>query len=1139
MHRRIVAAMMVGMLGGGTTEAVEVRPLPAATTAKVDYAKDIEPILRQACFKCHGEKKQQSGIRLDQRGSALRGGDSGEPGIQPGDSEASHLIQLVAAKYPEDRMPPEDEGDPLTDEQIALLRGWIDQGAHWPGQAEDAGARIATDHWSFQPVKRPEPPAVNEPQWVRNPIDAFIVNRMAEKGLSPSPQADRATLVRRLYLVMHGLPPTPAQIEAFVKDAGPDAYERLVDELLASPRYGERWAQHWLDVVHFAETNGFETNTPRPNAWRYRDYVIEAFNGDKPYDQFLIEQLAGDAMGVDVATGFLVTGAYDEVKSPDINLTLMQRHDELADMVNLTGTALLGLTAGCARCHNHKFDPMLQKDFYSLEAVFAGVQHGQRAMRLPQDESRERQLAQARQRLEQVNARLGELEPVVSTRPVVFVDDEQVVGPESRERGVILWVKKTGHGTNPPGAERGYRDDAGGEHHVPNLSGGRYTYWDHDEQQAGKDLLAYQPAVEGRYRLWLSWGCGWHTHGRDVQYLLDDDGDAATTADQRVIATVDQQRFADGTGEPVSKPLFSGLRDGGVHELKPTSRVILRAGKTGSAITADVLVLEQVDGQTQRAEVAAAGPAVRPPVNARMNVERFAPVLAKYVRFTIHRTNQSEPCIDELEIWSQTSDAQSSRNVALATAGAKATSSGDYPGNPKHKLEHIHDGQYSNDRSWISNTDGRGWVQIELAEPTMIHRIVWQRDREQVFKDRLATSYVIEAAAEEGKWQVIAGAFDRAPDGLAGGNAAAYGLNNLPASQREEAAKLLAERAELTDRVAKLSTPTVMAYAGTFTQPKPTHRLYRGDPLAPREVVEPEALTVLIPTLGSLGLDVDAPEQQRRVMLAKWITDKRNPLTARVMVNRLWHYHFGTGIVDTPSDFGGNGSKPTHPQLLDWLADEFVASGWSIKHMHRLILRSSTYRQSSAPNPSAIKVDAGSRTLWRYPPRRLEAEAIRDSMLAVAGTLDLTIGGVGFDMFKPNENYVRVYEHKEQFGPAEWRRMVYQRRIRMETDGVFGAFDCPDAAQVTPKRSRSTTALQALNLMNSAFVMQQTELFAERIRREAGDDAEAQVRHAASVAFGRPIDEALVPDATALVKAHGLAAYCRVLFNSNAFLFLN
>jgi hypothetical protein len=815
--------------------------------------------------------------------------------------------------------------------------------------AADEGHRTGLDHWAFKPVTHPAVPPLGDSSHVRNPVDAFVLTRLATENLQPSPEADRRTLIRRVSFDLTGLPPAPEEVEAFVADPDSAAYEKLVDRLLASARYGERWGRHWLDVVRFAESDGFEMNWARAGGYHYRDWVIRAFNDDKPYDEFVRDQLAGDALGADAATGFLVGGAWDRVKSPDPVLTAQQRADELHDMVSTAGSAFLGLTVGCARCHDHKFDPISQLDYYRMTAVFAGVQHGERALTTPETRKYAAELAALRKRLADVESRLA----------------------------------------------------------------------------------AYEP-------------------------------------------------LADVTSTSVPK-----------ENRRPGARI------------------------------------------AR-NVDRFAPVRAKFVRFKIYETSDVEPCIDELEIFS-TGD--SPRNVALASNGAKATASGTFPNADIHKLEHLNDGRYGNERSWISNEIGKGWVQIELPEPTEIDRVVWGRDRNLKYKDRLATKYTIEVAeATPGDWKLVARSDDRLPAQLDGEPEAIYRVPDGSTSQSPgELVALLAERKSIKAELQKPGARAAMGYCGTFQQPGVTHRLARGDPTQPKEPVTPGAIQLIG---APLDLPSEMPEQQRRVKLAEWITDPKNPLTARVMVNRLWHYHFGRGLVATPSDFGNMGAKPTHPDLLDWLASDFVAGGWHLKALHRLICLSATYRQSSDARPDAMQRDAGDALLWRFPPKRLEAEAIRDAVLAVSGKLDLTIGGPGFSVFKPNDNYVRVYEPKHQWTPAEFRRMVYATKIRSQQDATFGAFDCPDGAQITPKRPTSTTPLQALNLLNGSFMLQQTEFFAERLKSEAGHNAGLEANLGFKLAFGRAPTSEEREAAMKLIGEHGLASFCRAMLNANEFVYV-
>lgn len=957
--------------------------LPPAASRSVDFVTDIQPLLAANCYSCHGPERQKADVRWDVKSSVFRSGEP-EPLIVPGKSAESRVIHLVAGLAPDSLMPP--KGEPLTAEEIGLLRAWIDQGAAWP-ETSTTDREPATTHWSFKPVTRPDVPAVS-PQDLRiaNPIDNFIFAKLADNKLTPSREADRRTLIRRLYFDLVGLPPTPEEVREFEQDNSPGTYERLVNKLLGSPHYGERWARHWLDVVRFAETTGFEVNTPRPNAWPYRDYVIRAFNEDKPYDQFIREQLVGDLLGEDAATGFLVAGPDDLVKSPDPVLTSNQRADELHDIVSTTGSAFLGLTVGCARCHNHKFDPIPQTDYFAIKAVFEGVKHGERKLKTAETESRDKELAQSRGRLVQLDARLAEFEPLA----------------------------QVGH----------------------------------------------------------------------------------------------------------------------------------------------------VDTNSLRAAV-----------NARQNSERFAPIAASRLRFTVNQTTDAEPCIDELEIYT---DEQPARNIALASAGTKATASSVFPNSDIHRLEHINDGKHGNRRSWISNERGKGWVELEFAETVLINRIVWGRDREQKFADRLATDYRIEVATGSNDWRIVASSADRQPYKPGAKEQPVVSVAGLTPDQAAEGKRLQAERKELEARIAELAK-VPMIYAGTFTEtPPPTRRFHRGDPMVEREEVSPGALGILpvkfdpatarsrqreeadVPNAGdSVRLITSAAteptqDQERRLALARWITDPANPLTARVMVNRLWQYHFGEGLAGTPSDFGANGARPTHPKLLDWLASELIqptadstsrltphaSHPWSIKHIHRLIVTSATYRQASDAHTECVAVDAGSRLLWRFPPRRLEAEPIRDQMLAVSGKLDLKTGGSGFSFFEPNDNYVRVYTPRREFSPDTFRRMVYGTVVRQRPDGVFGVFDCPDGGQIAPKRTRSTTPLQALNLLNSSFSLQQAGFLAERLEREAGADAKAQVRHAFALAFQREPDRAELTAALKFIQEHGLSVFGRALFNANEFVYL-
>ncbi len=762
-------------------------------------------------------------------------------------------------------------------------------------------------------------------------LEELLESARAAAGLSRAEPADARTLARRAALVLTGLPPAAA------RDGHAD-FARMVDDLLASRAHAERQTQHWLDLVRYADTHGFETNTPRPNAWRYRDWLVDAFHRDLPYDRFVTAQLAGDRIGEDAATGFLVAGPWDEVKSPDPRLTAEQRSNELADMVGVTGETFLGLTLGCARCHDHKFDPITQRDFFAVEAVFAGVQHGERELQPTDDEGR--------------STRIRELE-----------------------------------------AQR-----------------------------------------------------------RELR---------AERARHEPLAAPDHPRAAE-----TPAPTRSAVRAGG-------------------------------------------------------NVDRIAACTATAVRFTVEETlGGIEPCIDELEVF----EVGTGRNVALQSHGAVATASSEYPGNPIHKIHHANDGLFGNAHSWIPAERNQAWLQIDFAEEATIDRIEWARDVEGRYADRLATRYRIEARTPEGEWHVVASSSDRLP----------YGTAVSADEPSNEAAALSAALAELDAELAALRT-LPRAYAGRFVTPPATHRLHRGDATQPREVVAPGAVTALAP----LELAGDAPGPERRLALAHWLTHEAQALLARVVVNRIWQQHFGSGLVITPNDFGRAGAAPSHPAVLDALAAGLIAEGWSLRAVHRRILATATWQQASDPSPEALRLDAQNRLLSWFPSRRLDAESIRDAMLTATGELVLDgAGGPGFDVFEPNSNYVRVYTPRTTFGPEQLRRAVYTRRIRMERDPTFGVFDCPDAARPVPQRGRSTTALQAFSLLNSPFVIGRSSALATRLMREAPEDRGDRIRRAFELVLQRRPDETEQRAASELVEHHGLPALCRALFNTSEFLFL-
>ncbi len=828
---------------------------PAAPSAKlspqVSFDRDIRPILAERCLACHGEQRQMGGLRLDAKSFALRGGQNG-PVIVAGNAMGSRLYQRVVAQSDDERMPP--VGERLSVAEAARLKSWIDAGSVWPeedGETERRrdGENNLPRHWAWQPIKRPAvPPATkisNPTSQIRNSIDAFISARLAQVGLRMSPEADRRTLIRRLSFDLLGLPPTPERARRFVNDRDPRAYEKLVDEMLQSPRYGERWARHWLDVVHYGDTHGYDKDKPRPNAWPYRDYVTRALNEDKPYARFVEEQIAGDALypgtrdGV-VALGFISAGPWDFIGHAELPETKtdgkIARHLDRDDMVANTMGTFTSVTVHCAQCHNHKFDPVSQEDYYSLQAVFAALDRA------------------------------------------------------------------------------------------------------------------------------------------DKKYFLD----PAMTA-----------RF--------NQP------DGRQREIAERKRIIERDAAKAAG---DVVV--KLD-----AEIAEAA-------KKTDNAAEVAALRAK--------------------------------RAQLVDAAMK----------PETRVE-------------------RDGINAELAQ----------------LKEKLKEFPQPEV--------VYAGTVH-------------YGVGDFRGT------------------------------GANGGKPRPIFLLARGQVTHPGREVSPGALSMLSFQPARFVLPKDAPEGERRAALARWVTDPQNPLTWRSIVNRVWQYHFGAGLVTTPNDFGRNGARPSHPELLDWLAAEFRDSGGSLKKLHKLIVMSATYRQSSNPQSSTTKgrnpqsIDSGNALLWRQNRRKLEAEAVRDAVLAVSGKLDLTMGGPGWQDFvieRPEHSPHYEYGLADPDDPKTWRRSIYRFIVRSQTQPWMTALDCADPSMRVDKRNESLSPLQALALLNNGFMTTQARHFAERLQREIPNDLLKQIERAHSLAFGRAPNAAERRKFIAFAQDHGLPNLCRALLNLNEFAFVD
>jgi hypothetical protein len=900
-------------------------------------------IIQKRCLTCHNTRQAMASLNLENRASAVKGGKSG-PALNP----ASPTESLIWQKIDSGQMP---MGNPLPATERAAIRSWLESGAPWTTTlAAATRPRADKTWWSLQPLNSPRPGAS---------IDLYVREALSRKGMAMSGAADRRTLIRRVTFDLTGLPPAPEEIAAFVADNKPRAYENVVDRLLASSAYGERWGRHWLDVARFGESHGYEQNHLRSNAWPYRDWVIRSFNEDKPFDRMVLEQLAGDVAGrgnpeIEVATGFLVAGPHDTVGNQSEAARRQQRADDLDDMINATAAGFLGLTVACARCHDHKFDPIRQSDYYRLQAVFAGVQHAEREIATAEEHaSHEAKLRPLQSSLDAVNQRLKAIESGVASR------------------------------------------------------------------------------VE--------------------------------------------------------------------------------------AIRGDVLAR------------------YRPAVNPQLTEESFAATPAQYVRLLAK--SGAPGGLDEIEIFSD-----DGRNVALAAAGAevRASSTRKAEGNPDAYSDRLlNDGRF--DRRWFAGTADQVEIVVEFPRVENIVRAAWSSDRAGATSERFAlqilSRYEVSLSRDGRNWTTVATSENRLPRRKEDQDRLAL-LAALDPGAREEYSTLRQQSQDLGEQIKTLGTlPTV--YAGAFREPEePSYLLRGGNVMARQEQVAPASLSTLDHVLEGFELPLNAPESERRVAFARWLTGKANPLTPRVLANRIWHYHFGRGLAGTPSDFGFNGEKPTHPELLDYLASRLLEHGWRLKPLHREIVLSAAYRQSSAFNEMYAAIDAESRYLWRFPPQRMTAEGIRDSMLAAAGKLDRKLGGPGFQLYRYTVDNVATYFPLEEFGPETYRRSIYLQSARSIRAELLAQYDCPDSSLPEPKRVVTTSPLQALSLLNNSFAIDMSRALAERMVRGGGVEIDARIKRGFLIVFGRAPSASELKSARMLADRHGLAALARALFNSNEFVYV-
>jgi mono/diheme cytochrome c family protein len=993
-----------------------VAALPAAAADKQPFARtaEVRQVLESHCVECHGGRRTRAGLDLTTRGGLLRGGDSG-PAVVPGEAKQSHVVQQIThAVSP--GMPYRRER--LSDTQVALLAAWIDAGAPYDRPLARRPAGGGETWWSLRRLAKPVPPAVRPAgyeDWARTPIDRFILAKLVDKGFHPAPPADRRTLLRRVTFDLTGLTPTEAELGAFLADDAPDAYEKVVDRLLASPHYGERWARHWMDVVHFAETHGHDQDRPRPNAWPYRDYLIRAFNEDRPYARFVQQQIAGDLLEPDnpdavVALGLLAAGPWDESGLRDIREDSIDRqvarYLDRDDMVTTVMSTFASATVHCARCHDHKFDPIATQEYYGLQADFAGVDRAER-----------------------------EYDP----DPAVAARRHHLVREKARLEGL--------------------RGRAAPELLAPALQ---------------SDVAAWEKQVAARVIPWVP---------------LDP-------------ATYQSAGGATLTKQPDLSLLASGKRpDKDTYTIVADTDLQGITGVRLEVLTDDSLPLRGPGRQD----------------NGNLHLNEF--------RVKAAPRNAPPAGAKALVLKNPTADFnQEGWTVAMAVDGNPQTAWGVYPkvGQPHRAV-------------------------FEFGEPVRIPggaRLTFVLEQTHggghlIGRPRLSVTTAPRPLT----------AVEAVPDALAQ-------VLAVPAGRRTDRQKadlalhFLEER--LDQQLAAPPSPRLVYAAahdfkpdGSFQPakgPRPVHVLKRGDINKPGAEAVPGALACVGGLEARFRLADPADEGSRRAALARWLTDPRNVLAWRSIVNRVWHYHFGRGLVDTPNDFGHMGSRPTHPELLDWLAVTFRDGGGSLKRLHRLIVTSAVYRQASRHDPRFAKVDGDNRFLWRMNRTRLDAEEVHDAVLLIAGKLDRTMGGPSVKQFlqSPGVHVTPVvdYEHFEVDRPENYRRSVYRFIFRTLPDPFMEALDCPDSSQLTPVRSASVSALQALAMLNDKFVLRMCEHLAARAAT-AGPDPSAQVRAVYRLALGREPTARECRAVTEYAAKYGLANACRVVLNSNEFMFVN
>jgi hypothetical protein len=991
----VAACLCLALVGAARVRAGAQQPA-AAAQPPIRFDRDIRPILSNNCFKCHGpdEQARETTFHFDtEEGAFVEGGI-----IVPGSAETSQLYKRITTTDLRDRMPPADSGYTLSDQQIQLLRRWIDEGAKW------------STHWAYAAPKRPEPPAVTRQNWVRNPIDQFVLSRLDREGLRPSPEADKTTLLRRLTYDLTGLPPTPAEVDAFLKDNSPDAYERRVDALLQSPRYGERMAMPWLDAARYADTHGYHIDSLR-GMWPWRDWVIKAFNENLPFDQFTIQQLAGDLLpnatrDQKIASGFN--------RNHMINFEGGAIADEyqveyVMDRVEATSSVFMGLTMGCARCHTHKFDPISHKEFYQFFAFFNNVPErgldgrtGNAAPLLPLPTPAQQQ------QLDALDAAIKATERALAASAVEPAQREWEASVTKAFTPLV-----TGGLTAHYALDNSFADQSG------RYQDGRLVYGD--------------PTFEaGRL-------------GRAVAF----DGDSEVTFGN--VGAFDRT-------DPFSITVW--VRGRGKLPMAVLQRIQVEpAGRRGYEIGFDDVVLAGVQRWAGRLVVTLASEGPERAIQLRTR-ERLRYGEWSHVAVTWDGSGRAAG----LRVYVNGQPAET--EVLLDTLGM--TIAADAP--------------------------------LQVGNKTTGKAYLGSLDDLRLYSRALTAEEVAALGLHGVPKAIISGVFGKRTPAEAT-EIREYFLTHaapdaLGAAHRERK-RLQAEKQAL-----EAAIPTTMVMAEMPT-PRETFILARGDYRNKTEKVQPGVPAILPP------LPKDAP--LNRLTLAKWLVDPAHPLTARVAVNRFWLMYFGTGLVKTQEDFGVQGEAPSHPELLDWLATEFIRTGWDIRAMQRLIVTSATYRQASVVTPELLENDPENRLLARAPRLRLPAEMIRDTALAASGLLNGEIGGPSVLPYQPGGLWEEMafgegftaQAYEQSHGKDLYRRGLYTFWKRTVPPASMATFDAPDREKCTARRAQTNTPLQALVLLNDPTYVEAARALAERTAMEAGGSETARIAHAFRLATAR------------------------------------